>query len=129
MPFCEKCGAEHVEGQRFCERCGAPTTRLIPCPSCDREVSRFAAQCPHCGHPLRTSGSAAAQTPPAQKSDGVAGCLGLFFGPVGLWYKGHWAAGFAWLVIAIIIIPMTGLLAAPLFWVGMAIHAASVKAK
>lgn len=34
--------------------------------------------------------------------DLTAGCLGLLLGPVGLRYKGHWAAGFAWLAMALI---------------------------
>ena len=33
---------------------------LIPCPSCNRDVSRMADACPHCGHPFRTC----EQTPP-----------------------------------------------------------------
>ena len=58
------------------------------------------------------------------RSNALAFILGLLLGPVGLWYKGHWAAGFAWLVMAIIVGALTGLIAAPLFWFGMAIHAA-----
>jgi hypothetical protein len=27
----------------------------------------------------------------------VAALLAATLGPVGLWYKGHWGAGFAWL--------------------------------
>ena len=57
------------------------------------------------------------------KSNATAGCLALLLGPVGLWYKGCWAAGFAWLVMAILIAPLTGFLTAPLFWIGMTIHA------
>ncbi len=57
------------------------------------------------------------------KSNAMAGCLGLFLGPVGLWYKGHWGAGFAWLVMAIIVSVATGGIAAPFFWIGMCIHA------
>ncbi|MFQ5744824.1 MAG: hypothetical protein ACE5HV_14730 [Acidobacteriota bacterium] len=58
------------------------------------------------------------------KSNGLAFLLGLLLGPVGLWYKGHWAAGFAWLVMGIIVGAATFLIAAPVFWIGMAIHAA-----
>ena len=52
----------------------------------------------------------------------------MFLGPVGLWYKGHWAAGFAWLVMAIIGLSTTIILG-PVFWVGMAVHAAIAKPK
>ena len=31
----------------------------------------------------------------------IAGVLGFFLGPVGLWYKGRWAAGFAWIFIGV----------------------------
>jgi hypothetical protein len=34
--------------------------------------------------------------------------VGLLLGPVGLWYKGQWAAGFAWLVMAILFGIMSG---------------------
>lgn len=57
------------------------------------------------------------------KSDSTAGCLGLLLGPVGLWYKGQWAAGFAWLAMAIVLGAASGGILAPFFWVGMAIHA------
>jgi hypothetical protein len=58
------------------------------------------------------------------KSNGLAFLFGLFLGPVGLWYKRNWAAGFAWLVMGAIVSAATFLLAAPLIWIGMAIHAA-----
>jgi len=58
------------------------------------------------------------------KSNALAFLFGLLLGPVGLWYKGHWAAGFAWLVMGMIVSAATLLLAAPLFWIGMALHAA-----
>jgi hypothetical protein len=64
-----------------------------------------------------------APTNRTDKSNGMAFVLGLFFGPVGLWYKGQWAAGFAWLVMGILILSATGCFAAPLLWIGMAIHA------
>lgn len=81
-------------------------------------MSSAARACPHCGF---------VNAP--KKSNLAAGCLGILLGPVGLWYKGHWAAGFAWLVMAIIIGFATGGLAAPIFWIGMAIHAMAAKPK
>jgi hypothetical protein len=67
-----------------------------------------------------------------EKSNFLAGCLGFVLGPVGLWYKGQWAAGFAWLAMIILITLATGGLAiflAPLFWVGMSVHAAVAESK
>jgi uncharacterized protein DUF4339 len=64
------------------------------------------------------------------QSNAVAGCLGFFFGPVGLWYKGHWAAGFAWLAMIVIVALATGevgIVFAPVFWIGMIIHAIVAK--
>jgi hypothetical protein len=63
-----------------------------------------------------------------EKSNFLAFLLGLFLGPVGLWYKGHWVAGFAWLVMFAIMIPVS-LFAAPIFWIGMAIHAGTAPAR
>lgn len=65
----------------------------------------------------------ARQTVDQAKSDMTAGCLGLLLGPVGLWYKRNWAAGFAWLVMAILLGVVSGGLLAPVLWLGMAIHA------
>ena len=64
------------------------------------------------------------------QSDAVAGCLGFFFGPVGLWYKGHWTAGFAWLAMIVIVALATGgvgIVFACIFWIGMIIHAIVAK--
>ena len=62
------------------------------------------------------------------KSDLGAFFLGLLLGPVGLWYKGHILAGFVWLGAArAVALTGVGLLAAPVFWFGMAIHAAAAK--
>lgn len=58
------------------------------------------------------------------KSNLVAFLLGIFLGPVGLWYKRQWAAGFAWLAGALILGVATFGLIAPIMWLGMAIHAA-----
>ena len=66
----------------------------------------------------------------SNQSDAVAGCLGFFFGPVGLWHKGHRAAGFAWLAIMVIVALATGglgIVFAPIFWIGMIIHAIVAK--
>jgi hypothetical protein len=62
----------------------------------------------------------------------IAFFLGLLLGPVGLWYKGRYAAGFAWVFMCVIICVPTGilgLLLAPIFWLCMAIHAAVAKPK
>lgn len=87
---------------------------IARCPYCREEILAGAQKCKHCGEFLLAP----------EKSNALAGCLGLFLGPVGLWYKGHWAAGFAWLAIGIILVISTAGLAAPILWIGMAIHAA-----
>ncbi|MCA9109804.1 MAG: hypothetical protein KDA52_07645 [Planctomycetaceae bacterium] len=97
------------------ESVSEPRTR--PCPFCRETILEGAIKCKHCGSNLDA----------AEKDDALAGCLGLLLGPVGLWYKGHWAAGFAWLVMTMIFaISSAGLLLIPC-WIGMAIHAASAK--
>ena len=94
------------------------------CRECGREVSTEAAACPSCGAPNPT-GSALR---PREKSNLAAGCLGLLLGPVGLWYKGRWAAGFAWLVMTLILGSVTLGIAVPFCWLGMAVHAVAAEA-
>jgi len=82
-------------------------------------------------HMLQVAPSIAVSgTRSGNQSDAVAGFLGFFFGPVGLWYKGHWAAGFAWLAMIVIVALATGgvgIVFAPIFWIGMIIHAIVAK--
>jgi hypothetical protein len=73
---------------------------------------------------------AVSETRTNNRSNAVAGFLGFFFGPVGLWYKGHWAAGFAWLAVIVIVALAkggVGIVFAPIFWIGMIIHAIVAK--
>jgi hypothetical protein len=54
----------------------------------------------------------------------------LFFGPLGPWYTGHWAEGFAWLAMIVIVALATGgvgIVLAPIVWIGMIIHAIAAK--
>jgi len=92
----------------------ATTPASVRCPFCKEEIIAGAFKCKHCGSNLAM----------LDKSNGLAFLLGLCLGPVGLWYKGHWAAGFAWLVMGVIAGLATGGFAAPIFWLGMAFHAA-----
>ena len=90
------------------------------CPSCEGPVSEHAEKCRHCGEFLTDTGH----------SNLLAGCLGFFLGPVGLWYKGHWAAGFAWLAMAFatgVFSAGIGFIFMPLFWLGMGVHAIVAK--
>jgi hypothetical protein len=92
------------------------------CRFCHGPISAGVQKCRHCGEFLTA----------APQSNGTAGCLGLLLGPVGLWYKGQWAAGFAWIVITILIMLGTGgvgIILAPVFWIGMAVHAYSAPVK
>lgn len=91
------------------------------CPFCHGSLSFGVQKCRHCGEFL---------VPPSE-SNTLAGCLGVLLGPVGLWYKGLWGAGFAWLVMILLLVVGTGGLAAvfaPLFWIGMGVHAYVAKA-
>ncbi|MEQ8857742.1 MAG: hypothetical protein RIC56_03770 [Pseudomonadales bacterium] len=85
---------------------------LHPCPDCGQQVSKNADRCPHCG--ART----------AEFSDGLAFFLAFLFGPVGLWYKQRWAAGFAWLVMTVVVASVAPVLVV-FCWIGMIVHAAS----
>jgi hypothetical protein len=78
--------------------------------------------------PTGTSASAREAGAP-EKSDAVAALLGFLLGPVGLWYKGQWAAGFAWLTVMLISTIAVGTWIAPLFWIGMAVHAARAETR
>jgi hypothetical protein len=119
-----------------CPRCGQNLAvdergagMVVNCPACKGEI-RIPEQPTRIQIPpvLQVQNPASQQfsPPPPTKSNVVAGFLGLFLGPVGLWYKGHWAAGFAWLAMAIIVGVASGgfgIVVAPIFWIGMTIHA------
>lgn len=91
-----------------------------PCPYCRGVIESGVQKCRHCGEFLI----------PSHQSDGMAGCLGFLLGPVGLWYKGQWAAGFAWIFMTIIVaVTGVGLLLVPFFWIGMGVHAIAAKPK
>jgi hypothetical protein len=92
------------------------------CRFCHSPIPHGVQKCRHCGEFLSPTG----------KSDGLAGCLGLALGPVGLWYKGLWGAGFAWLAVWVLLVIATGgfaILLAPIFWLGMGIHSFVAKAR
>lgn len=72
--------------------------RLVLPSFCEGQISKDVQKRRHCGE-FRSA--------PLQ-SNGTAGCLGFFLGPIGLWYKGHWAAGFAWIAMTVILMLATG---------------------
>ena len=90
----------------------------VQCRFCRQLIVASVFNCSHCGRDVAT----------VRKSDATAGWLGLALGPVGLWYKGYWLAGFGWLAVVVVLGIVTGAwLAIPICWVGMAIHAAAAK--
>ena len=101
---CPHCGVPEPAGGNVesgtCKECGSSITVVKDtiCPECGEEFPLLPAYSEGAGTPVnesgRTSTSKGSRTGD-EKSDGTAGCLGLFLGPVGLWYKGQWAAGFA----------------------------------
>jgi hypothetical protein len=64
-----------------------------------------------------------------EKSNLVAGVLALLLGPVGLWYKGHWVAGFAWMIISLVLWAAVDFFAIPIVVIGLVIHAVAAKPK
>lgn len=114
---CRECDHEVSTEAEACPNCGAPhptrteSPKTNPCPSCGKRIRMGLEECPHCGRTL------------GDYSDNTAGCLGLLLGPVGLWYKQKWAAGFAWLAMAVLFGILSGGWLAPFFWFGMAAHA------
>lgn len=143
---CWECGDDVSTAAEVCPNCGAPNpapevepdsgsdVREGECKRCSRQIEIAPGDsCPHCRQRLplterskaRHSGSRA----PSEKSDGLAAVLGLLLGPVGLWYKRNWAAGFAWLAGAVVLGVVSGGVLAPILWIGMAIHAYSADVK
>lgn len=98
------------------------TPASVSCPACRSILEQGVLRCRFCGEDFRGS----------NKSNGLAAVLSLFLGPLGLWYKGCWGAGFAWIAGVIIIMVATGglgILLVPFFWIGMAVHAYNARPK
>lgn len=72
---------------------------LMTCPTCGREVSVSAANCPGCGHPFREAAPAVhvVSAPQRKWSGGVAAVLSFFFPGVGQMYKGQVLNGIVWM--------------------------------
>lgn len=138
---CRECGDQVSTEAPTCPNCGVPkpgAERVIEgqCRGCARRLQIGPDDdCPHCGteYPLSANLEQGTSDTPTQsgeeKSDATAGCLGFLLGPVGLWYKGQWAAGFAWLAMAVLLGAVSGGILAPFMWIGMAIHAYTADSK
>ncbi len=94
---------------------------LQKCPDCGSELSEKFPLCTSCGYDSRPKLS--------EKSDIIAVALCFLFGPIGLWYKGHWLAGFVWLIAAVIAGVTFGVFSTPFIFVGILIHTVIVKPK
>ncbi|MCA9124589.1 MAG: hypothetical protein H6822_19575 [Planctomycetaceae bacterium] len=112
------------EERRRAEERKAYMAELVLCPYCRGEIRRDAQKWRHCSEWVSDSGH----------SDMLAFFLGLVLGPVGLWYKGRFAEGFAWLAASTFYGWQASLtpglwIGIPGFWIGMAIHAVTAKGK
>lgn len=65
---------------------------MIPCPSCAKEISDQAVNCPQCGHPINAP-TAVANAP----SPGIAAVCSFFIPGLGQMYAGQPLQGLLWL--------------------------------
>lgn len=121
------------QDRKYCQTCATVLdVRAELCPKCGiRQNGALTAAVPAAPliqqHVIITNQVSAQASAPPTKSNVLAFILGLFLGPVGLWYKGHWAAGFVWFAALVILGGATGGTAAPAIWLFQAIHAAVAK--
>ena len=71
------------------------------CSYCGRANPNGLHACAECGTPLVSEPPPPASTEPARKSQAVAVCLSLIFGPLGLIYVGGWWQAFVMIVIGV----------------------------
>jgi len=104
---------------------------MSSCPECKQPVAVGVSTCPGCGAWVagaikrrgRLLQRRLVRVTGRERSDYMAGLLGLLLGPVGLWYKRNWVAGFAWLALGLTAGMASTWWLAPIFWFGMAGHA------
>lgn len=122
--------------KKYCQTCATVLdARVEICPACGIRQ----AVVPTNGHslaqpmvvvnaaPVAAASSQAAEVEVGKKSDVLAFFLGLFLGPVGLWYKGRWGAGIVWLIALMIVAGVNNGALIPVVMLGIAIHAAAAK--
>ncbi len=100
-----------------------PKPQFKTCQFCFEEVKKEAQKCRHCGEFLV----------PTDHSNVMALVLGLLLGPVGLWYKAQWEAGFAWLAFGLVTMnvfePAIAFIVGLFVLVGSAFHAFAADGK
>jgi hypothetical protein len=96
----------------------AAVPRERRCPFCRETVHPEAVKCKHCQSNI---------APRNPRDDENAFLLGFFLGPVGLFSKGCYAAGFAGLVMGFLACALISPILAPIFWIGMAAHASGAR--
>lgn len=143
MVTCKHCGEKNPKDAEFCESCGKELKKdmgkkksednqnLISCKDCGKLISKNAELCPNCGVRLKktkvdyniTRGIT------TKRSLGGAAALGILIGPFGYLYVKRFGLCIGWLIFGIILIAITGGIAAPFLWIGWAVHQYSIAKK
>jgi len=93
------------------------------CPFCRETIPTAAKLCSHCG-------SRVAMAARSSVGHGILAMLASFlFLPLGFWYKGQYAVGFAWLVVSIVFFAVGGWMLGTVAYVIGVIHAAAISPK
>ncbi len=145
MITCKHCGEKNPTGAKFCESCGKELKEiisktkqekdkkgnLVPCKDCGKLISKNAELCPGCGVRLNKTKADYNITRgiTTKRSSGTAAVLGILVGPFGYLYVRRFGLCIAWLIFGIILVAITGGIAAPFLWIGWAVHQYNIAKK